>query len=155
MDEAEKRIRCCQGNARIAEIDLMVKNLLARKKRIFDYLASLGDKRQETIADPVLPTEAYSEAFEELWKIYAKATDRHAEKRKAFDRFKKIPVNEYPLIRKAIDNYTQSRECRDGFSRYFVRFLKEDFWTVWINRKPSAGPDDRSARDIVKGVLRK
>ena len=144
-----------QGQARIAEIDLLIQNLTKRRKAIQDYLTRLGDKGTSTIEDPVLPKEAYSEAFEALWKLYSEATDRHAEKRKAFEKFKKIPSAEYPLIKKAIENYACGRECRDGFSRYFIRFLKDDFWPIWINRKPSAGADDRSARDIVKGVFRK
>ena len=144
-----------QGQARIAEIDLTIEKLRARRKSITDYLSKLGASELQTVEEALMPKEEYSKAFEEFWTLYAEGTGRRVEKNKSFQAFKKIKVSEYPYVKKAIENYIQGRECKKGYSKHFHRFLREDYWPAWINQKPEAEDDTRSSKDIVKGILKK
>ena len=154
MADKDPKIAILQGQARIAELELAIDRLRDRKKKIEDYLAKLGATKQPAESDPTLKREVYSEAFEELWKAYLAGTQQHAEKKKAFQVFKKIPVNEYPLIRKALENYLLSDTVKRGFARHFFRFLKEDFWPGWINKKPTE-TEERTSKEIVKSIFKK
>lgn len=155
MTPADAQKKLLEGGARIAEIDLTIQRLQKRRQDIVNYCAKLGQLELPKGEDPAQKPEEYSEEFEKVWKKYAAATDRHVEKRAAFSRFKKIKAAEYPYLHKAIDNYARSKTVQGGYSKHFHRFLKDDFWMEWINRRDDALPpeDKRSPRDIVRGVL--
>lgn len=156
LTPAQRQQKLQEGGARIAEIDLTIARLQARRQHIVNYCAKLGQIQLPQGEDPAQKPEEYSEAFEQLWKLYAAATGRHVEKRSAFSKFKKISADQYPYIRKAIENYARSRTVKDGYSKHFVRFLKDDFWPIWINKRDDAipAPDNRSPREIAREVLR-
>lgn len=155
MTPAERQQKLLEGGARIAEIDLTLQRLQKRRQDIVNYCAKLGQLEIPKGEDPAQTQEQYSEAFEKVWKRYADATGRHVEKRAAFSRFKKIKAVDYAFLDKAVDNYARSKTVKDGYSKHFVRFLKDDFWPIWVNKRDDALPaeDKRSARDIVRGVL--
>ena len=140
---------------RLAEINDQIDHLISRRKKIESFLAEHG---QSTLTglEPDKQKESYTEAFELAWSAYATATGRREDKKAAFVKFKKLKPEEHLLLQKAINNFAQSRECKKGYSRYFVRFLKDDFWPTWINRKPEVNQDEPvNVKDTVKTFFKK
>ena len=145
-----------QARARVAEIDLSLEYLTNRRKRLTDWLAKQNVKPSLLLQDESQAKDFYSEAFSEVWELYASATGRRVEKRAAYARFKKIPALSYPQLKKAIQNYGRSREVKRGFSKHFMRFLKDDYWPDWINREPEPmdEEDKKSARQAAQEAIR-
>lgn len=148
------QIKNAQAMARIAEIDHTIATLQDRRKRLVDFLQM---SRQAVLPLPEAPTEreVYSEAFEVRWKRYVALTGQGVEKKAAFKAFKKIDAASYPELDKAIENYGKGEHVGRGYVRHFHRFLREDYWTAWINRKPQlvASAAQESSRDIARGIL--
>jgi hypothetical protein len=147
-----------EGRARVAEIDPAIEGLQKRRKRLTDFLGKFAQAKLPAITDPAMTKEEYSDDFEKIWKYYKEKTGREVEKKKAFAAYKKISRAELPALFRAISNYGSSREVKEGYSKHFHRFLREDFWPAWSNKIPT--PEDKKteridAKEIVKGVFRK
>lgn len=148
-----------EGQARLAELDLQLNHLNKRRETLRRYLDKVKRQAKQLnipLAPEEVKAEPYSQIFEEVWSIFTHATKRNAEKRAAFKAFKKIEPSDYDTLRRAIRNYTESREVVEGFGVYMKRFLKEDFWVSWINKQdpPTAANSKQDARSIARGVLK-
>lgn len=150
------RDKIIQGEARLAELDLAIEKLQARKEVIKRYVSKLKSENAQLRIPTTEAVEevSYSNEFEDLWKLYSAKTGRQVEKKAAFRIFKKIKPSEHSFLKKAISNYGDSRQSKEGFGVYMKRFLKEDFWPAWINAKPQDNVNEKiSAKDIAREVL--
>jgi hypothetical protein len=130
----EKRIKTIEGQAAIRTIDWTIKELKKKRKRIVDWLETHGEKGVNYQGNdlPVMPDGAYTKEFEELWKIYPERNGMKREKLSAFKRYKGMKTSERAKLPVAVLNYAKSAEA-ERYARDMIRFLKPDFWTLWIN----------------------
>jgi hypothetical protein len=148
MESREKLIQC---QARIAEIDYQIKSLFERRKRLQDWLSvqktKIAQKTMPFLEDPAKKKIEYTKEFEKLWQEYPKRNGIRVEKKAAFNRFLKVPSEDLPKLRKAVENYARSKQAQEGKARDMFRFLKDDYWPAWEKN------DNRSVKEIIKEVV--
>lgn len=132
-------MKIIEGHARVKEIDETVAHLLAKRKRYTDWLEKHKDVKLPDLpaGKPEMTDEAYSEEFESLWKLYPSRNGVKAEKKAAFRKFKNLKKIDKDALKKAILNYAKGPDAKRGFARDMVRFLKEDYWPMWIHPSPA------------------
>lgn len=71
--------------------------------------------------------------FEEFWKTYPSRNGKKLLKKEAQDYFgKNIKDKEFSLLMKAVHNYANSKECRNGYAKDAIRWLRNDRWREWL-----------------------
>lgn len=126
-----------EGKARLAEIDLVLAHLTKRRKMLSDWLVKQGQTALVSKND-INTREVYGQDFERLWGLYPARNGMKVEKKAAFQKFKAVKPQDYPALEKAIKNYSRSAEVKRGAVRDMVRFLKPEFWPMWLNPSPAA-----------------
>lgn len=147
------------GRATLAEIRLQIKHLQGREKKVMDYLAKIGAKTSPLpLGKPELTPEEYSKEFENLWTLYPGRRGIKVGKPEAFRKFKTMKNFDREALAKACWNYAKSQTARTGFARDMVRFLKADYWPLWINpteamMKGTQPNDKKSPSALVEEVI--
>ncbi len=87
----------------------------------------------ENIPEKENPTKEKFD-FETFWNGYPKRGNKKVGKKECQDFIKqKIKPEEWVSLLKATKNYANSDECKSGYARDPIRFLKKDYWRDWID----------------------
>lgn len=148
--------------AQMAEIDRIIAGLQKRRALVSAELSKLQPILHGTPA-PAKQKLEYSNEFETLWALYPARGGVKVEKEAAFRKFLKITCADHAALEKAIRNYSAGADVKRGVVRDMVRFLKPDFWTVWISptaamlqaaREVKTPAGQPSGSTVVEEVLR-
>lgn len=72
--------------------------------------------------------------FNEFWKTYPARNGKKLERGEVLKRFQKLKKDEIPLILKAVNNYANNPDIKNGIGiRDPKRFFKNNFWREWID----------------------
>ena len=72
------------------------------------------------------------DVFKKFWEIYPSRNGKKLSKAGAEKLFAKIKDVEFELILQAVRNYANSTECRNGYAKDAIRFLRGNYWRDWI-----------------------
>lgn len=76
------------------------------------------------------------ELFTAFWNLYPKRGNKKVGKKECQDfTMQKIQPEEWESLLKATKNYAESDECKNGYARDPIRFLKKEYWRDWIDVK--------------------
>ncbi len=71
--------------------------------------------------------------FKEFWKTYPTRNGKKLEKDKALKEFQLQKQSDIQMILKAVKNYAESKEVRNGIGiKNAHRFLKDNYWKEWL-----------------------
>ena len=69
-----------------------------------------------------------------FWNIYPKRGNKRVGKQECSDFIKqRIKPEEWEDLLKAVRNYANGDECKNGYARDPIRFLKKDYWRDWVS----------------------
>lgn len=76
--------------------------------------------------------DIYTHFFEDFWKEYPKRNGKIVGRKECLQYIKFIKPELYPEILKAVKNYAESEQSKNGYCKDPIRFLKKDFWKDWL-----------------------
>ena len=149
------------ARVRLAEVRHIIKCLQTREKKILAYLTLHAPGLIEMPTSTKKDAVTYSPEFERIWAIYPARNGIKVEKQSAAKRFERIPRAKWPQVETAIKNYGKSADVKRGAVRDMVRFLKDEFWPVWIKpteamlqaARDAKGDKRTSAQSAVEEVI--